>query len=603
MLAKLELIESEDAGAFLNVEQSACGRRWVRTYVDGRMAQGLAQQLDIPLVAAELLLARGQDVQSAALFLNPKLRDAMPDPFRLKDMRVAAERFADALEAGERIAVFGDYDVDGGTSAALLMRFARACGSTLTLYVPDRIAEGYGPNVAAMEQLTKTHSLIVTVDCGMAAIAPLAAAKAAGADVIVLDHHAAQPQLPEAVAIVNANRLDEGMTAQLGHCAAVGIVFLFTVAVNSVLRARNSKLALPKDTPMAWLDLVALGTVADVVPLHGLNRAFVCQGLKIMAERRNAGLVALEQVAQLKKAPDSRTLGFAFGPRVNAGGRIGSATLGATLLSTDDTGEAKRIAEQLEAYNGERKALEAAVQAEAIKQLEDERANAPRNMAFAVGEGWHPGVIGIVAARLKDRFHRPSFVIAVNEEGIGKGSGRSLRGIDLGALTIAAQQQGLLIAGGGHAMAAGLTVAKDKIPALQAFFEDRLEGLLTPEIIRPKLVIDGLLSIAGANDALMDQVERFAPYGTGNPEPMFALTNLTIASARTMGGDNTHVMCEFTDDSRGRMRGVAFGCAATALGKAILSGPRQVSVAGKLQRDEYNGQRRVQIMIEDICAL
>ena len=595
-------VEAEESGALLGVETSACGRRWVRPAVDLRAAHGLASGLGVPLLVAELLISRGQTIDSAAQFLDPKLRDSMPDPFLLKDMRVAAERFCDALERGEKIAVFGDYDVDGGTSSALLLRFARALGTDLTLYIPDRITEGYGPNAPAMEQLAAGgHTLVVCVDCGTAAVGPLTAAKAAGLDVLVLDHHSAPPELPPAIAIVNANRLDEIMTPSLGRCCAAGIVYLFIVAANAMLKQRGQP-ALESRQLLEWLDLVALGTVADVVPLTGLNRAYVCQGLKVMANRTNIGLVALGEVAQVTKAPDARSLGFAYGPRVNAGGRIGDATLGARLLSTEDHDEAGRIALQLDTHNAERRALEATVQQAAIAQLEDQRRNTPANMAFAVGEGWHPGVIGIVAARLKERFHRPSFVIAVDDKGNGKGSGRSLRGVDLGALTIAAQQAGLLLAGGGHAMAAGLTVEAAKIPALQAFFEERLDGLLTPEILLPKLVVDGLLSIAALNDDLMDAVERFAPFGTGNPEPTFAFADITIAAASTMGRENTHVRCEFTDGSKGRLRGVAFGCAAQALGQAILSGPRRVHVAGRLSRDEYNGQRRIQLMVEDIAA-
>lgn len=591
-------LELEEEGAFLGVIQSASGKKWVRNAVDMRAAYAMAQTLDIPQLTAELLVARGQTIDSAPSYLSPKLRDLMPDPLRLQDMQKAADRFADAIIAGEQIAVFGDYDVDGGTSSALLARFARALGHKLRLYVPDRMAEGYGPNAAALQKLRdEGATLTIAVDCGTTAYAPLQHAADIGLDIIVLDHHTAEPQLPPAVAVVNPNRLDDMLQPQLGICAAVGVVFLFIVAATRVLRARGFFTdQRPEPDLMQWLDLVALGTVADVVPLSGLNRAFVAQGLKVMQKRLNPGLVALADSAKLVKAPDAFALGFVYGPRVNAGGRVGESTLGARLLSSDHKAEVREIAQLLEGYNAARKMLEVDIQQEANDQLDGYTGH----MAMAVGEGWHAGVIGIVAARLKERFHRPSFVIAVDEKGIGKGSGRSIRGVDLGALTIAARQQGLLIAGGGHAMAAGLTVARENIPALRAFFEERLDTILTEEILQPKLVVDGLIGLGSATVEFLDKLDCFAPYGSGNPEPRFALSNVRIVSADIVGTD--HVRCVMMDGENRRMKGIAFRCMETPMGPLLLSKPQNLKIVGRLSRDDWNGRNDVQFQIEDVAV-
>lgn len=590
-------IETEETGAFLGVQESASGKKWVRSSVDSRAAEAMMQTLGVPLIVAELLIARGQTIQNAPLFLNPKLKESLPDPLKLKDMAVAADRFIAAVKNKEKVVVFGDYDVDGGTSSALLARFAQAVGCNLQIYIPDRMAEGYGPNSTAMQRFKdEGASLVITVDCGTTAHEPLTHAKAIGLDVIVLDHHTAEPNLPPAVAIVNANRLDDAMQSEVGHCAAVGIVFLFVIAANRLLREQGFYQGKAEPDLMSWLDLVALGTVADVVPLTTLNRAYVCQGLKVMQKRQNRGLVALADVARLTKAPDAFSLGFVFGPRVNAGGRVGQSDLGATLLSTDSDAQAHEIARTLEAYNVARKELEGEIQLQANEQLEGTNSH----LALAVGEGWHPGVIGIVAARLKERFHRPSFVIAVNDKGIGKGSGRSIRGIDLGALTIAARQAGLLINGGGHAMAAGLTVAAEKIPELRTFFEERLDALITPEILQPKIVVDGLLTLSAATADFMDQLDQFAPFGSGNAEPRFAIANVRITAPAIVGAD--HIRCILCDDQQRRLKAITFRCVGTPLGDALLHSKGPVKVVGKLSRDDWNGRNDVQFQLEDIAA-
>lgn len=570
------------------VPQSLLGRQWVMPDVPDRMVAALTQQLNIEQTIASLLVQRGQDVDSAPGFLSPRLRDAMPDPFVLLDMQAAVSRFIGAVRAGEKIAVLGDYDVDGATSAALLIRYCRALGVGLTLYVPDRIREGYGPNAGAFDTLKAAGvTLVITVDCGVTAHEPLAHAKNLGIDVIVLDHHVAEPQLPHAVAVVNANRMDQGGETQqaLGHCAACGIVFLFLAAVHREMKAEYDLMAL--------LDLVALGTVADVVPLTGINRAFVAQGLKVMAKRQNAGLAALADIGRMTSAPDAFALGFVIGPRVNAGGRVGASDLGSRILSTDDDTQARELAQLLDGYNSARKDIEAEVLEAAIAQTE----NTSGNMVLAVGSGWHPGVIGVVAARLKERFYRPTFVIAVDEKGMGKGSGRSIKGIDLGALTIAARQAGLLVNGGGHSMAAGLTVANENIESLRAFFEERLSRVITPELAQPKLTLDGVLSFGALNEGFYGDLQKMAPFGSGNPEPRFMLPHCRVVFADVVGKD--HVRCTLSNDAGQRVKGIAFRAGDNALGQALLHGKDTLNVTGRLTLNSWNGKNTVELQIDD----
>jgi len=581
--------------AFLGVEQSFTGRRWVARDYDERTALALSQRHTLPDVIARSLSARGIDLETAPAFLQPKLRDLLPDPSRFKDMNKAAVRMAEALQRGEKIAVFGDYDVDGATSAALLLRFGRAVGSELRLYVPDRLREGYGPNAPAMEQLAAEGiKLVICVDCGTTAYEPLAVAKAAGLDVIVIDHHASEPELPPAFAIVNPNRLDE--PGDYGYLAAVGVTYLFVVAVNRALRATGwySVLWVEPDL-LAWLDLVALGTVCDVVKLIGLNRAFVAQGLRVMSRKHNAGIAALASVAGHSKHMDTYAAGFILGPRVNAGGRVGEADSGAKLLSTDDPSVALRLAEHLHQLNAERREIEARV----LEEAERITITEVLPMAFVAGENWHPGVIGIVASRLKDKFHHPALVIAL-EGDIGKGSGRSVSGIDLGAMIIAARQAGLLINGGGHKMAAGFTVARDKVNALRDFLATRIGKQLAAEPLKPTLTLDGLLASTSLHADFVRQLSALNPFGTGNPEPRFALSDCRIIRADIVGEKHVSVIVM---QGGTRLRGIAFRAMESGLGPALLGQKQNLCcLAGHLRIDEWQGEERVQLYIDDAAA-
>src|SRR6266478_1549416 len=495
------------AATFLGVERSICGRRWRLRSGDAPEGQVIAERLALPEIIGRLLAQRGIDRNRATGFLAPRLRDQLPDPSHLRDMDAAVERLIRAVREGESIAVFGDYDVDGATSAALLARFFAAVGSQIRIYVPDRLREGYGPNAPALLRLRAEGArVVVTVDCGMTAHLPLAEAADAGLDVIVIDHHVPEPTLPAAIAIVNPNRLDE--ESPHGSLAAVGVAFLLVVALNRALRLAGWYVnGRAEPDLMGWLDLVALGTVCDVVPLFGVNRALVAQGIKVARHNANPGLAALAAVAGVSEPLDAYHLGFLLGPRVNAGGRVGAADLGARLLATDDPALAAELAERLEVHNRERRDIEAHTLEAAIIAIEA-AAQSPV-LAFAAAENWHPGVIGIVAARLKERYERPACVVAL-AEGVGRGSGRSIAGLPLGPAVIAASQAGLLINGGGHAMAAGFTVAADKLDALREFLVERLGDGLDREKLVAELHLDGALSLAAARSELIDQLDRLA---------------------------------------------------------------------------------------------
>jgi single-stranded-DNA-specific exonuclease len=577
--------------AFLGVETSATGRRWVARAYDERLALALAQRHALPDLIARSLASRGLALDEASGFLDPKLRDVLPNPSLFRDMDKAALRMMDAIKRDEKIAVFGDYDVDGATSSALLIRFARAAGVELRLYVPDRLKEGYGPNVGAMQKLAgEGVTLIICVDCGTTAHEPLDAAQKAGCDVIVLDHHASEPVLPPAYAIVNPNRLDDAN--DYGALAAVGVTYLFVIAVNRVLREAGWYTSRPKPDLLAWLDLVALGTICDVVKLTGLNRVFAAQGLRVMSQRRNAGIAALAAVAGLKGSMDTYAAGFMLGPRVNAGGRVGEADMGAKLLSTNDESAASSLAQQLHTLNNERRAIEAQVlaEAEAITLTE----NMP--MAFVASENWHPGVIGIVASRLKDRFHHPALVVALNGD-IGKGSGRSVNGVDLGAVIIAARQAGLLINGGGHKMAAGFTVARDKIDALRDFLAERIGKQIAAEPLVPTLTLDGLAASTALQPDFVRMLSTLGPFGSGNAEPRFALADCRIVRADIVG--EKHVSVIFMQGGA-RLRGIAFRAMDNGLGAALLDpNRRDCHLAGHLRLDEWQGEERVQLHIAD----
>ena len=583
--------------ALLGVECSVTGRPWRARPLEERIALGIAQQLGVPEMVGRVVAGRGVGMDAAEAYLNPSLKSHLPDPSVLQDMDTAAARTADAIVKGEKVAVFGDYDVDGATSSALLYRFFAAVGARLEIYIPDRIAEGYGPNLPALLKLReKGCGLVITVDCGTMAFAPLEGAHAAGLDVIVLDHHQAEPALPEALAVVNPNRLDD--TSGLGQLAAVGVTFLFVVALNRALRAKGFYGAdRPAPDLLQWLDLVALGTICDVVPLTGVNRALVTQGLKVMARRSNPGLAALGEVGRLSEAPGTYHAGFIFGPRVNAGGRVGSAALGARILTTDDVEVARRLALELDGYNKERQAIEQEVQEAALLQIGDLSADEP--MIFAVGEGWHPGVIGIVAGRLKEKFSRPAIVIGL-DGAAGKGSGRSVPGIDLGAAVTAAKQAGLLVNGGGHSMAAGLTVEAARIHDLRDFLRDRLAKAMDQTQIVKALNLDGALSAHAATADLVRILERAGPYGQGNPQPRFAFSDLTLAYVDVVGG--AHIKCSFTGPGGARLKGIAFRSLGEPLGDALLGGKgRRMHVAGSLRLNAWMGEAKAEIFIDDIA--
>jgi single-stranded-DNA-specific exonuclease len=524
----------------------------------------------------------------AAAYLAPLLRDLMPDPSSLRDMDAAAVRLVRAVSAGERIAIFADYDVDGGSAAALLIWWLRALGRPATLYIPDRIDEGYGPNVPAMQTLGAAHDLILCVDCGTLSHEPIAAA---GCDVVVLDHHLGGETLPPALAVVNPNRQDE--TGDLAYLCAAGVVFLLLVAANRELRAAGA--APPPLLPL--LDLVALATVADVAPLTGLNRALVRQGLTVMSRLERPGLRALAEVAGLSGAPGTYHLGFLLGPRVNAGGRIGAADLGARLLSTDDPHEAAALAERLERLNAERRGIEAGVLAEAIAQAESRGTGGP--LVWAAGEGWHPGVVGIVAARLKEAFRRPAVVIGLDvESGTGKGSGRSIEGVDLGAAVATLAREGLIERGGGHRMAAGLTLTGGQLARAM----DRLGDLLARQGAGREgpreMPIDGLVSPAAATAELLAALEDAGPYGAGSPAPRVAMAGLRIAQARRAG--ENHLSLQLADAAGGRIAAIAFRAFDGPLGPALeAAGGRTAHLAGRLELDDWGGRRRVKLRLED----
>jgi single-stranded-DNA-specific exonuclease len=583
-------------GAVLGVERSVCGRRWRMPGGDDRTGQAIAERLALPEIVGRLLAQRAIDVDRAPGFLTPRLRDQLPDPSHLRDMAVAAARLVRAVHEGETIAIFGDYDVDGATSAALLARFFAATGTPTRIYVPDRLREGYGPNTPALLGLRDEGvRVVVTVDCGTNAHLPLAEAAEAGLEVIVVDHHVAEPLLPRATAIVNPNRLDE--TSPHGSLAAVGVAFLLVVAVNRALRQAGwYSGGRAEPDLLGWLDLVALGTVCDVVPLTGVNRALVAQGIKVAQRAANPGLAALAAVAGVNEPIDAYHLGFVIGPRVNAGGRVGAADLGARLLATDDSALAAELAQRLDDHNRERREIEARTLEAAITMVE----GAPQSpvLVFAAAEGWHPGVIGIVASRLKERYERPACVVAV-ADGIGKGSGRSIAGLHLGPAVIAARQADLLINGGGHAMAAGFTVAAEKVDALRAFLVERLGDGIDREPLVPELRVDGALSIAAAQCELVDHITRLAPFGAANSEPRFVFPSVRVVHAEPVGIG--HLRCTLADPlDNARLRAIAFRVAGTPLGQFLVeTGGSAIHVAGHLRRDSWRGGDAVQLSIDD----
>lgn len=574
--------------SFLNVDHSLGGRRWVGPTPEAdRLAEAMAQTTRLPLALARVLVARGVTPAEAEGFLEPTLRALLPDPRGLRDMDRAAGRLLQALARRERIAIFADYDVDGGASAALLQIWLRHFGLRATLYIPDRIDEGYGPNVPAMQSLGASHDLIVCVDCGTLSHEPVAAARPA--DVVILDHHLGGETLPPALACVNPNRQDE--TGALGHLCAASVVFLLLVEANRLLRAEG------RSGPdlMAVLDLVALATVADVAPLIGVNRALVRQGLRVMARRERPGLVALADVARMDRAPTAYHLGFLLGPRVNAGGRIGAADLGARLLATEDVAEAEALAERLDVLNSERREIENRVREAALAQATARGLDGP--LVWAAGAGWHPGVVGIVAARLKEATNRPAVVIGL-EGGLGKGSARSVAGVDLGAAVQRLAAEGLLLKGGGHRMAAGLSVEEGRIEAAMARLAELLARQGAGQGGAEDLRLDGLLMPAAVTPALIEELDRAGPFGQGAPAPRFAFAAVEISAPRRIG--ENHLRFSFGDGSGARLEAVAFGAFDGALGPALATpGAGRFHLAGKLEINSWGGRAKAQLRLDD----
>lgn len=572
----------------LDIERSILGQPWRWR----ALADDQRDRLAPDNLVTQLLLARGCPREALDQHRSPSIRSFMPDPSIFRDMDRAAARLADAVMAGEQVAIFGDYDVDGATSAALLVLLLRDLGLAPRVYIPDRLAEGYGPNAAALERLAQEGAtLIVTVDCGAQAFDALAEARA---EVIVVDHHQCATSLPRAHAVVNPNRLDEDEGAQHGHLAAVGVTFLLGAALLRELRARSHFAQRAEPRLLDLLDIVALGTVADVAQLRGLNRAFVAQGLKVMAKRRNVGLAALIETARLTRAPSATDLGFALGPRINAGGRVGRADLGVRLLTTQDPEEARAIAAELEQLNEERRAIEAMVQEGAEALICADRA-----VCVVAGRGWHPGVIGIVAGRLKEKLGRPAIVIAIDETGTGKGSGRSIPGVDLGAAVLAAKEQGLLVAGGGHAMAAGLTIAADMVEAFAAFLNDLLTDRVAAAMADRALLFDSVVAPGGVTPELVSAFDAGGPYGTGWPSPRVAVGPVRAIKVDVVG--NGHVRAIVAGDDGRNLKAMAFRAADTGLGQALLAaGPsRRLWLAGRAKLDDWGRTPAAELHLDD----
>ncbi|MCR4281841.1 MAG: single-stranded-DNA-specific exonuclease RecJ [Bauldia sp.] len=596
----LRLPVSSAHRTFLSVEQSVTGRRWIeRLDVEGTArALAIAQRHELPDIVARVLAGRGVAADDAPAFLAPTLKGLMPDPSVLTDMDKAAARIVDAVVADEKIAIFGDYDVDGASSSALLARFLRHQQLDPLIYIPDRLFEGYGPNVEAMKSLADAGSrLIICVDCGSTSFDALRTAREVGLDVVVLDHHEVGVDLPPAVAVVNPNRQDD--LSGLGYVAAVGVTFLAVIAVNRLLRERGwYGLARPEPDLLQWLDLVALGTVCDVVPLVGLNRALVSKGLLAMARRGNRGIAALADVARLGGPVAPYHLGFMIGPRINAGGRIGDAALGARLLAGDDAEEATRIAAELDRLNQERQAMEAVMVEEAIAEADAEIGTGEGPAVIVTGSPrWHPGVVGLIAARLKERFQRPAIAIAFTANGIGTGSGRSIVGVDLGHAVRSAVERGILSKGGGHAMAAGLTVEMTRLGELRAF----LEALLRDPVRAYDgggVAIDAALSARGATVELIELLDKAGPYGAGHSEPVFALPSHRIAYADVVG--NGHVRLTLASGDGAMLKAIAFRAVGSPLGDALLAERGQMlHVAGTLSVDQWQDRRQPSFRVVD----
>ncbi len=586
---------------FLDITASATGQRWVER-LDGRqvnVALAIAQHHGISDIIARILAGRGVGIDEAPAFLNPTIKALMPDPRTLTDMDRASSRLAEAITRRERVAIFGDYDVDGAASSALLSRFLEHFDVPNEIYIPDRIFEGYGPNPAAMEQLASRAKLIVTVDCGTNSAIAIEAAKGAGADVVVLDHHQVAGELPNGVPVVNPNREDD--ISGLGNLCAAGVVFMTLVETARLLRERGGFTA---PDLMSMLDLVALATVCDVVPLTGLNRAFVVSGLKIARLMDNKGLEALVKVSRIGEPLNPFHFGFLLGPRINAGGRIGDAALGARLLTLHDISEAERIALELDRLNAERQVMEKQMLDQAENEVAAELADGKGpSIIVTANDKWHPGIVGLLAARLKERTQRPAFAIAFNPSGIGTGSGRSIAGFDLGRLVRKAHEAGLIVKGGGHAMAAGITVERAKLGDLRAFFEQEASEQVSKLREASTLEIDGAIAASGATIALLEEMERAGPYGSGHPAPVIVLPNHRLNFAKIVGTGG-HIKLSFSLMDKTNLDAILFRGEGTALGDFLFShiGER-MHVAGTLTVNHFNGRRTVQMRVLDAAPV
>ncbi|WP_105372481.1 single-stranded-DNA-specific exonuclease RecJ [Neorhizobium huautlense] len=585
--------------AFLGVERSASDQRWMSRLDQAAQnrALAIAQIHGIPDLVARVLAGRGVSLDDAPAFLDPTIRSLMPEPYTLTDCEKAVGRIAEAIAKRQKVAIFGDYDVDGAASSALLYRFLQHFGVEAEIYIPDRIFEGYGPNPAAIRQLIANGAgLIVTVDCGSTSFDALAAAREEGCDVVVIDHHQLGHELPPCLALVNPNREDD-LSGQ-GHLCAAGVVFMVLVAAARHLRQLGDSRAKSLDL-LGWLDIVALATVCDVVPLKGLNRAYVVKGLIAARHMDNAGLAALFRKAGLGGPVTPYHFGFLIGPRINAGGRIGDAALGSRLLTLDDAIEAEEIAGRLDDLNRERQAMEAAMLAEAEAEVLAEYGTGEGACVIVTArENWHPGIVGLIAARLKEKFKRPAFAIAFDPSGKGTGSGRSINGFDMGRMVRAAVEAGLLMKGGGHAMAAGLTVERVNLGRLRAFFEETAGEAVPSLVANHVLKIDGALSASGATLELFDLLEQAGPYGSGHPQPIFAIPAHRLKDARLVGTAHIKVTLEAADGTR--LEGIAFRAAETPLGNMLLnSRGSQIHAAGCLSADHWQGHRRIQLRLLD----
>ena len=589
--------------AFLDIESSIKGQRWVARLDDQRLAHAIAEKNDLPEILGRVMAARGVELDQAEAFLNPTLRSLMPQPSALMDMEKGAARLAEAITNTESIGIISDYDVDGVSSAAILLRFLRAVGHDANVYIPDRVTEGYGPSEKAVSALKEQGTeLLLTLDCGVLSHDPLAHAADLGLVTIIVDHHQAGAELPHAFAVINPNRQDD--ISGLGHLCAAGVVMILIAAVNKNLRNDGYyNEQRPEPNMLQWLELVALATICDVVPLKGLNRAYVTQGLKIMARRENHGLAALADVGGLKKRPDTYALGFILGPRINAAGRIGHADDALALLTTNDKGEAHALARSLDEMNRKRQLIEIRVVDEAYAQADAAMGKDKKpSIVVVAADGWHPGVVGLAASRLKDRFGIPSLVLAMNTKtGLATGSGRSITGVDLGKAVRLAMEAGILSKGGGHAMAAGLTVAIEKLGALRQFLDESLSAEVE-SLREPFLAVDGALTASGATLDLIELLEQAGPYGSAHPSPMFVFPSHKVTYADRVGTD--HVRCTLVASDGTKLKAIAFRALGTALGELLLSERNHpIHIAGKLVVDEWGAKRVPSLQIEDAAII